>query len=99
MLKQALHKSERRYADYTFFSGIVCTQAINFQVLLPNKHLLINVCRLPVADGEQCQVKFGQNEIRFHQVNIEDRILPSTFIFFSTKDFLKITVVYIEWKY
>ena len=28
MLKHALHNSERRCADYTFFSGIVCTQAI-----------------------------------------------------------------------
>ena len=27
MLKYALHKSERRHADYTFFSDIVCTQA------------------------------------------------------------------------
>ena len=27
MLKHALHNSERRYADYTFSLGIVCTQA------------------------------------------------------------------------
>ena len=33
MMEHALHKSERRYADYTFFSGIVCTQAIVGTVL------------------------------------------------------------------
>ena len=27
MLKHTLHKSERRYADLTLLSGIVCTQA------------------------------------------------------------------------
>ena len=54
---------------YTVYSDC---ESINFQVLPPNEHIVIDFCRLPVAEGEQCQVKFGQNEIRFHQVNIED---------------------------
>ena len=38
MLKHALNKSELRYADYTFFSGVVWTQAAIPTCLQGMKH-------------------------------------------------------------
>ena len=53
MLKQALHKSERRYADYTFFSGIVCTQANKFpQKSLSSTLSLTLYSRVPNKRGD-----------------------------------------------
>ena len=42
-------------------------------LLLAFKILMTRICisfRLPVEDGKQCKVRFGQQEMRFHQVSI-----------------------------
>eukprot|EP00112_Aurelia_sp_Birch-Aquarium-sp1_P016580 Seg3777.2 transcript_id=Seg3777.2/GoldUCD/mRNA.D3Y31 product="Major vault protein" protein_id=Seg3777.2/GoldUCD/D3Y31 len=46
----------------------VMQEPVRMVKIPPGRYCTIqNPVKLPVAEGEQCQVKFGQNEIRFHQ--------------------------------